>query len=129
MESKMKSNTLNLVGWTMAWLITQAIAVFGPIFIWETKSITAIAILVNLLIGVGVIVANIRHLKGMDELQQKIHLDAMGITLGVGIVGGLSYSSMDTTNLIASDAEISHLVILMAVTYLVSIFVGQAKYK
>ena len=75
------------------------------------------------------IFANIRHLNGLDDLQKKIQLEGMAIALGVGIVGGLSYSLLDTTNLISQDAEISFLVILIALTYLFSVFIGQKRYR
>ena len=52
----------------------------------------------------------------------------MALALGVGVVGGLSYSLLDTTNLIAQDAEISYLVILIALTYLASVVIGQKRY-
>lgn len=128
-SSRQKSNTANLALWTFGWVMSQAVAVFGPTLLWESKLITGAAILVNVILGAGVIFANIRHIKGMDELQQKIHLDAMGITVGVGVVGGLAYSTMDITDFISGQAEISYLVIIMALTYLVSIIVGQARYK
>jgi len=128
-QTRTKSNTVNLAIWTFAWVSSMAVSVFGPMWLWESKIVTGVAILINTLFGVGMILANKRHLKGLDELQQKVHLDAMAITLGVGLVGGLSYSTMDTTNLISTDAEISFLVMLMAITYLISIIVGMARYK
>ena len=75
------------------------------------------------------ILVNIKHLNGLDELQKKIQLEAMGIALGVGIVGGLSYSLLDTTNLITQDAKISFLIILIALTYMAGIIIGQKRYK
>ena len=75
------------------------------------------------------IFANIRHINGLDDLQKKIQLEGMAIALGVGIVGGLSYSLLDTTNLISQDAEISFLVILIALTYLFSVLIGQKRYQ
>jgi hypothetical protein len=80
-------------------------------------------------IGAGMILANKRHLKGLDEMHQKIQLEAMALSLGVGLVVGLGYSNLDVTNLIATDAEISHLVILMALTYLGGVFAGMRKYR
>jgi hypothetical protein len=74
------------------------------------------------------IMANIRHLQGLDEMQRKIHLEAMGLALGVGVVGGLSYSLLDTTNVISQNAEISYLVIVIALTYLTSVLVGVKRY-
>jgi hypothetical protein len=90
---------------------------------------TFTAILINLGIGVGMILANKQHLQGLDELQQKIQLEAMALSLGVGLVGGLGYSLLDTTKLISSDAEISHLVILMSLTYLGGVIAGNRRYK
>ena len=75
------------------------------------------------------ILANRRHLNGLDEMQQKIQLNAMGLSLGVGLVTGLAYSNLDVTNVIPFDAEISHLVILMGLTYGAGIFAGLRKYR
>lgn len=129
-KTQTRKNVKNLAVWTMAWTLSMALATFGPTVIWGSNTtLTAIGILLNVLIGVGMILANIRHLKGLDDLQKKIHLDAMGIALGVGVVGGLSYSLLDTTNLISQDAEISHLVILIGLTYLFSALIGQKRFS
>ena len=129
-EARTKKNTKSLAVWTVAWTLSMALATFGPKFIWQgDRLLTILAILLNLGLGIGMIVANKRHLKGLDELQQKIQLEAMALALGVGLVGGLSYSLLDITNLIHSDAEISHLVILMALTYMGGIVAGQVRYK
>ncbi|MEJ2385128.1 MAG: hypothetical protein P8Y54_12155 [Xanthomonadales bacterium] len=124
-----RRNTVTLAKWTAAWLVTMALAVFGPRFIWDYAMVgTLSAIALNLVAGFGMIVANIRHLKGLDELQQKIQLEAMGLALGVAVVVGLAYSSLDITNVISFDAEISHLVVIVALTYLAGVLVGQRRY-
>tara|TARA_R110002050_G_scaffold131738_6_gene253645 strand:- start:294 stop:713 length:420 start_codon:yes stop_codon:yes gene_type:complete len=124
-----KQNTARLAKWTFAWVITMAIANFGPIYLWQQQAITALAIGINFMIGIGMIMANRRQLLGLDELQQKIQLHAMGLSLGVGLIVGLSYSNLDTTNLISGHAEISHLVIIMSLSYLVGIILGHRKYQ
>jgi hypothetical protein len=125
-----KKNTVNLAYWTGAWLLTMALAAFGPKFIWNSQpAISVFAIIINTAVGVGVILANKKHLNGLDEMQRKIHMDAMAIALGVTIIGGLSYSMLDISNVINSDAEISHLVILTSVTYLISVVIGNMRYK
>lgn len=125
-----EKNTIRLGLWTGAWLLTMALANFGPRFIWDSnETITFIAILANVLIGFGMILANRRQLKGLDEMHQKIQLEAMGMSMGVGLVMGLGYSNLDITNLIPFDAEISHLVILMGLTYLLGLFLGLRKYR
>ena len=123
-------NTVILGGWTAAWVLTMALANFGPKFIWASnQAITVLAIAINLAIGLGMILANKRHLRGLDELHQKIQLEAMAMSLGVGLVVGLSYSNLDVTDVIAFDAEISHLVIVMGLTYGLGVMLGIRKYQ
>lgn len=123
-------NTLLLGYWTAAWVLTMALANFGPRFIWQSnESITILAIVINMVIGFGMILANRRHLRGLDEMHQKIQLEAMAVSLGVALVVGLSYSNLDITNVIAFDAEISHLVILMGLTYGLGVMLGMRKYR
>jgi len=125
-----RKDTLNLAGWTGAWLVSLAIATFGPLVAWNgVVPMTMAAIIVNLGIGVGMIVANKRHLRGLDELDQKIQLEAMALTLGIALVVGLAYSLLDVTNVVPFDAEISHLVTLMGMTYGISVAVGRRRYQ
>jgi hypothetical protein len=123
-------DTRNLAVWTGAWTVTMAIANFGPRFLWDQhEGLTIAAIIVNVLFGAGMILANIRHLKVLDEMQRKVAMDAMGISLGVAVVLGLAYSNLDVTNIISYDAEISHLVILIGLSYIASTIVGNLRYK
>ena len=75
------------------------------------------------------IAANKRYLDGLDELQRKIQMDAMAFALGVGLVAGLAYSTLDVTDVIAGDAEISFLVILISIAYIGGMLVGHRKYR
>ena len=128
--ARIKRNTLRLGYWTLAWVLSMAVAAFGPRLIWDFHPLLSItAIFINLGIGVGMILANKLHLQGLDELQQKIQLEAMALSLGVGLVGGLGYSLLDITQLISSDAEISHIVILMSLTYMGGVVAGNRRYK
>lgn len=127
--SRVKKNTLNLGLWTAAWTLSMALAAFGPRYLWDDNTLLTIsAILISTGFGVGMIVANIRHLNGLDELQRKIHFDAMGLALGVGVVGGLSYSLL-ATKVMGHDAEIAILVIIISLTYLISVITGVKRYK
>ncbi|TXB65115.1 hypothetical protein FRY74_06725 [Vicingus serpentipes] len=128
-SDKIKKATKNLALWTLLWVSSMAFATFGPKFLWELNTTwSMLAILLNTALGAGMIWANIKHISVLDELQQKIQLDAMGIALGVGIVGGLSYSTMDNANVISGDAEIGFLVILISVSYMIALVVGKKRY-
>jgi len=128
-NNRLKHSTHKIGAWTSIWLLSTAIATFGPMFIWDYNiTVSLIAIVINALIGIAIIKVNIQHLRSLDELQQKIALEAMALALGVGIIFGLVYSLLDTTKVIA-HAEISHLIILMGLTYGIGIFLGNRRYK
>lgn len=129
-KKQVTRNTKILAVWTFLWLVSMALASFGPKFIWNGNAIFSIfAIIINASIGVGMIIANIRQLNSLDELQKKIQMEAMGLSLGVGVVGGLSYSLLDITKLMETSQEISIMVTLISVTYLVTLVIGQFRYK
>ena len=75
------------------------------------------------------IAVNKRNVRGWDELGQKIFLDAAAFTLGVGLVCGLSYELLEDIRLISSEPEISHLIILMALTFMAVMIAGHRKYR
>jgi len=127
-SDQIKKVTKNLAFWTLLWVFSLALATFGPKFLWnENTVLSTLAILLNTSFGAGMIWANIKHLKILDELQKKIHLEAMGIALGVGIVGGLSYSAMYIANIIPT-AEIGILVMIISVSYMIALTIGKKRY-
>ena len=129
-QKRTKKKTINLAIWTSIWVATVAVATFGPKFIWgENTIINLLAILLSTGIGVGMIIANIKQIKEQDEMMQKVQLEAMGISLGVAVVGGISFSMLDVTNLIPFDAEIGYLIIIIGVTYLISMAINMKRYK
>jgi hypothetical protein len=124
------SNIVRLGCWTAAWVATTALVAFGPKLMWNFDTLlTILAVLVNLGVGFGMIVANKRSLKGMDEMHQKIFLGAAVLSLGVGLVCGISYELLEDIRLIPFQPEISHLIILMALTFLAGIIAGHRKYQ
>ncbi|MDB9779907.1 hypothetical protein OAB54_06670 [Flavobacteriaceae bacterium] len=123
-------NSKELKIWTLAWTLSMAIATFGPQFLWNEESIgTLLAIIVNLILGVRMILANRKFINSGDELQKKIQLESLGLTLGLAVIVGLSYSLLDQMNLISGNAEISVLVLFIGITYLVTMTVNNRKYK
>ena len=123
-------NSKELKIWTLAWTLSMAIATFGPQFLWNEESIgTLLAIIVNLILGVRMILANRKFINSGDELQKKIQLESLGLTLGLAVIVGLSYSLLDQMNLISGNAEISVLFLFIGITYLVTMTVNNRKYK
>ncbi len=116
--------------WTLAWVATLALAQFGPSYLWDSQPMASwTAVALNLAVGIGWIVAHARYLRGIDELQRKIMLDALAVTLGVGWVGGFAYVVADAADLIARDPDIGVFPALMAVVYIIAIVVGNVRYR
>jgi hypothetical protein len=129
-ETTTRKNVRHVAYWTGGWVLTMAIVAFGPKFLWDyNSSISILAILVNTITGVGMILMNRKYTNGLDEMHRKVTMEAMAIAMGVGVVGGMSYSMLDAANVISFDAEIGHLVALIGVTYFISFIVGSIRYK
>ena len=61
--TRTKINTVQLGLWTGAWVLTTALAAFGPKFFWEFNTpLTILGVLINLGIGFGMILLSF-HVK------------------------------------------------------------------
>jgi peptidoglycan/LPS O-acetylase OafA/YrhL len=130
MKEERKKYLLNLGLWTWSWVATLAIATFGPKFIWDDHTVlTTFAVLTNLVNGVLMILANRKLFNHYDELERKIHLESLALTLGLTIVVGLTYSLLDQVNLIPFDAEIGILVGFVGLTYMITLLINRKRYS
>lgn len=122
--------TARFVLWSLAWLVTLAVARFGPGHLWDSQPVASwVAVIANLVVGIGWIVAFTRLLRAMDELQRKILLDALAVTLGVGWVGGFTYFVADAAGLVAFDVGVAVVPALLGVVNLVAFVVGKLRYR
>jgi hypothetical protein len=129
-EKRQGTSTATLAIWTLLWVLSVALAAFGHELFWGSNNlINTLVILLNFGIGIGMIIANIKHLRELDEMLQKVHLESMGISLGLAVVGGISYSMLDATNVIPFDAEIAGVIVLIGLSYLVSLLINLRRYK
>ena len=129
MKAERKKITLQLALWTWTWVATLALATFGPKFIWEgNMGLTIGGIVLNLANGIVMILANGKLFNHLDELERKIQLESLGLTLGLTVVVGLTYSLLDQTNLISGDAEIGILVGFVGITYMISLLINRRRY-
>lgn len=130
MKLERKKKLRQLALWTWSWVATLAIATFGPKFIWDNHSfLTTFAVLVNGVNGILMIIANRNLFNDFDELERKIHLESLAITLGLAVVFGITYSLLDLTSIISFDAEISVVIFFIGITYLVSLTINSRRYK
>ena len=115
--------------WGLAWLLATAGATFLPELWGYETLITSIGIAIQLAIGFGMIWAFKGVLLAMDELQRLIQLEALSLALGVGVIIGTSYELLEDVKLITFQPEISHLLILITLTYSFGLFLGNRRYR
>jgi len=100
----------------------------GPANLWEKASIfTLLAVGLDVAVGVGFILVHKSWIKGLDDLQRKIYLDATGITLGVTVMMGVPYAFLGKLGVI--PFEFSNLLILTSVTFVISNVYGTVRYR
>jgi hypothetical protein len=114
--------------WTLAWLATLAVARFGPELLWGGQAAWSwAAVVVNLLAGIGVIVAFTRYLSRADELDRKIMLDALAVTLGVAWVTGFAYVVAHAAGLVTIDIAV--LLAAPGVVFVLAVVIGKIRYR
>jgi hypothetical protein len=129
-QSRIRTNVIRLFYWNGAWGAATALMALGPRFLWnEALAFTLLAIGLDVAVGVGMILANKRYIAELDELQRKVQLNSMGITLGVALIAGVPLSVMDAYHVIPFHADIAYLLILMSLTFAVSNLYGTWRYR
>ena len=129
-QSRVRTNVIRLFRWNGAWGAATALMAFGPEFLWHRALVfTLLAVGLDVAVGVGMIPANRNYLAELDELQRKVQLNSMGITLGVAVVAGVPFSVMDSYHVIPFHADIAYLLILMSLTFAVSNLYQTRRYR
>jgi hypothetical protein len=129
-QSRIRTNVMRLFRWNGAWGAATALMAFGPRFLWHKAMVfTLPAVGLDIAVGVGMILANKNYLAELDELQRRVQLNSMGITLGVAVVAGVPFSVMDAYHVIPFHANIAYLLTLMSLTFGVSNLYGTRRYR
>ena len=126
---KQKKPTKILLIWVLAWVVSTAVLSAGVNNLWDSLLLTKIGLFINLVLGVGMIIANKNLFKYYDELQKKIHFEAMALTLGLTVVVGLVYEISFDFGVISSEPEFEYLVFFICFSYGASIVINSLRYK
>jgi|TARA_B110000211_G_C13777334_1_gene420271 hypothetical protein len=126
---KQKKPTKILLIWVLAWVVSTAVLSAGVNNLWDSLLLTKIGLFINLTLGVGMIIANKNLFNYYDELQKKIHFEAMALTLGLTVVVGLVYEISFDFGVISSEPEFEYLVFFICFSYMSSIVINSLRYK
>ncbi|GAC16756.1 hypothetical protein [Aliiglaciecola lipolytica] len=129
LKQRAKSATQKLFIWTFGWVLSLALVAFGPKFLWDfATTFTLVAIVINLFCGFKMIMANKYHLMCMDEMQRKIQLEAMAISLGISMVFGAIYGLLEAVRLISHSPNPSNILFVMGISYGIAVGLGYRRY-
>lgn len=129
-QKRIHQSTFRVAIWTVVWLLSMALVSFGPTFLWDSNvTITLIFTGINIVCGFIMIRHNVRYLLMLDEMIRKMHLEAMSISLGVGIVFGFAYSLLSANDILPSKMGMSILAVVFSLTYLGSIFISNRRLR
>lgn len=110
-------NTRSVLAWSILWGSSLVMTCLALKFWWpQSNAVLAIGIVVHLSCALGALKAHQIWLKGLDELQQKIQLHSMALTLGltwIGITLLLLLSSTGTVKI--GTIHLAILAVVMAV--------------
>ena len=121
------ANIVNL--WTISWVVSLGLISFISKSQWYSSGFpTILAFTVQTVIGIGMLLAYVRFVKNLDEMERKIQLDALAVSVGVTVVGFASYSVLDMSGVVP-DLKSSYLIALIALTYMAGILFGRIRYR
>jgi hypothetical protein len=128
-DSRSIRDNLVMVLWVFIWMASLTVADKAALYgWWEDGWLTLLAVAVNVALGLGMMVAFMRLMRGMDELQRKIQLDALSMALGISLVGCAAYSLLVTWGYIV-DEEVTDIFMLMCVSYSAAVLIGVWRYR
>ena len=121
------ANIANL--WIFAWALSLVGISFLAEYDWySSRLIVAAGLLVHAGIGVCMILAFRKFLTEADELQRKIQLDALALSVGVTIVA-FSMSSLLAKSDVLPEMDTTGLLVAMALGYGVGLTTGWRRYR
>ena len=128
-DQKLKNGSKTLFFWTTLWVLSVALLAFGPKLLWHfDHAVTVPAVFINLLLGIKLLTAHKQHLDDMDELQKKVHFNAMAISLGMTMILGTIYGLLKPMGFIEEHPTPSNLLFVMGISYLMAVFINFRKY-
>jgi hypothetical protein len=86
------------------------------------------SIAVNAALGLLLVHYYRQMLNRMDDLQRKIHLEAISISFGLGLVLSISYTILLTWGYIINE-QVSDIFTLMCISYAAAIVLNTVRYK
>jgi hypothetical protein len=115
--------------WLLAWVVSLGVISYFSELNWYSATwIKITGFVINCLIGVGMIFAFKQFVSKADELERKIQLEALALSVGVTLVFFSSYSILQISFEIA-DLSPSYLIVAMSLGYAIGLIMGRKRFR
>jgi len=120
------ANRVNLLAvlWVLSLLGTSLLSQYYSL----SALVITLAFITHTVIGIAMIFSYKHFLTQVDEMERKIQLDALALSVGVTIISFSSYSIL-AKNGILPELNSAYLITLMALTYIAGIVSGRLRYS
>ncbi|GIU45424.1 hypothetical protein TUM4438_18860 [Shewanella sairae] len=120
------ANRVNLLA--LLWAATLMLSTYLTEGEQLNSVILAIVFSLHTLIGIAMLVSYRHFLIQLDEMERKVQLEALALSVGVTIISFSSYSILEN-GAIVPPLNAAYLIALMALTYMVGIIKGRINYR
>jgi len=115
--------------WLLAWAVSLGVISYFLESDWSFPTwIQWMGFIIHLIIGVGAILAFKRFVSKADELERKIQLEALALSVGVTIIFFSSYAILQKALEIA-DLSPAYLIVVMSLGYVMGLIVGRLRFR
>jgi len=115
--------------WIFAWALSLGVISYLSDFQWyEAIWASTIGLVVHVGLGIGMVLAYKRFLSEADELEKKIQLDALALSVGVTIVAFSSYSVLEKIAGLPALTP-AYLIVVLALSYSVGLVAGRRNFR
>ena len=122
------TNAIQNATWIIVWSLSYVLSLSAIEKGWVSAGAPSLAlILLSSGIGLGMILSFRKHLVVLDELQRKIQLDALAITVGVTLIGVGAYSLLNKAGVL-DEFKAEWIICIICFTYSGAVFAGTRRY-
>lgn len=115
--------------WCLAWAVSLGVISYVSEDDWYSATwIKMTGFIIHMIIGVGMIFAFKRFVSKADELERKIQLEALALSVGVTIVFFSSYTILGKS-IGMPDLSAAYLIVAMSLGYAIGLIIGRMRFR
>jgi hypothetical protein len=122
-------NSKSIMLWAFLWAASLAGIKLISSYDWYTEIyVTILVFTIHSGLGIKMIIVYKKFFRELDEMERKIQLDALAMSVGVTVASFTSLSILAKADIIGSVSP-AHLIMIMMLTYSIGLIIGRVRYQ